>query len=98
MLFRLERNPACERENSILGFAWIEVLAITPRALANAGEGEEWCWKVLESWYICRTELGLQRISETDLWTAVEVADEYRLASQDSRKVSLSPHSPKRRR
>lgn len=83
MLFRLERNPEFSREPGAggeLGYQWIEVIAIEPRALSNPkpedGYGE-WCWKVCSNWYICRTEHGLTRFPAEDIWWALEETHEY---------------------
>jgi hypothetical protein len=76
MLFRLEQNP--KREGELLGFAWIEVLAIEPFALGNPDEDYgEWCYKTIVNYYICNTNSGLTRISSEDIWTSIEELKEY---------------------
>lgn len=81
MIFRVEQNPASDFNVELLGYKWLEVLAIVPRALANPSkEYGSWCYKVIDNWYICKTEVGLIRITQDDFWTAVEEYNENRLA------------------
>ncbi len=79
-LFRVELNQKCEKPQ--LGFQWIEVLAIEPFALGNPAKEDwgEWCYKVISSMYICRTDSGLHRISSEDFWYAIEENAEYTLS------------------
>ena len=86
MLFRVEENPSCPAEGRLLGYQWIEVLAIEPRAIANKGRGYgTWCHKLLANWYVCRTECGLIRIPDADFWAAIEEHEEYRISADTSR-------------
>ena len=74
MLFRLKRNSEIEDSGVVPCEEWIEVLAIEPRALGNpesSGHGD-WCYKTISTWYICRTEHGLVRIPDGDLWAAID--------------------------
>lgn len=64
VLFRLKLNPK-KSEQSILGYKWIEVLALEPWTFH--GEGTP----VLRCMYVCRTELGLTQIASEDLWSDI---------------------------
>ncbi len=59
-LFRLEQVPNPTSE--LLGFKWLEVLAIEPRASTRASKEEKWADRVFTNWYICRTESGMVRL------------------------------------
>jgi hypothetical protein len=86
VLFRLEQvsNPA----GAILGYTWIDVIAIEPRALARPPDDYgDWCVNLIDTWYICRTDLGIQRIPDRDIWAAIEEYEEYILADQPSNAV-----------
>jgi hypothetical protein len=73
MIFRVQLNPESSSEFNLLGFQWLEVLAIEPRAIANKGKRYgPWCYKPLCNWYICLTEDGLVRIPDEDFWSAIE--------------------------
>jgi hypothetical protein len=73
MLFRIQLNPESSSEFNVLGFEWLEVLAIEPRAIANKEEGYgPWCHKLLDNWYICLTETGIIRIPSGDFWSAID--------------------------
>ncbi|KJS57060.1 hypothetical protein VM98_03085 [Streptomyces rubellomurinus subsp. indigoferus] len=82
-LLRVERSP--DAESDLLGYAWIDVLAIEPRALAIPGEGYgDWCDRLISNWYICLTPNGLTRITSDDFWTAVEENEEYSLRAESA--------------
>lgn len=79
-IFQVTQNPACDIEGELLGYKWLDVLAIVPRALRNPGpEYGEWCHKVIDTWYICNTDQGLMRIPDGDFWAAIEEYNENRL-------------------
>jgi len=72
-IFRVEQNPKAENQFQLLGFSWIEVMAIEPWALGNPGdEYGNWCYKTIKNLYICRTEVGIIRITSDDFWAAIE--------------------------
>ena len=79
VLFRLEQVP--DPSSAILGYKWIEVIAIVPRALARRPDDcGDWCVNLIDSWYICKTDFGIQRIPDRDIWAAIEEYEEYILA------------------
>jgi hypothetical protein len=75
-LFRIEKSADATQQ--LLGYDWIEVLAIEPWALGHPSQGYgEWCDRTISVYYICLTEAGLVRIMSDDLWSAVEESREY---------------------
>jgi hypothetical protein len=75
-LFRIEKRG--DTEDQLLGYDWIEVLAIEPWALGRrSAEYGDWCDRTVSVMYICLTEAGLIRIGSADFWTAVEEFREY---------------------
>jgi len=72
MIFKLKRIP---EKDTLLGYEWIEVLYATPFRMA------EQTWKppmpdektiyVISNNYVCRTNKGLCRIGESDLFAAL---------------------------
>lgn len=80
MLFRLVKAPGSN--GGILGFDWIEVIAAIPRAIHKArteedyeegldGVSAEWTDFGIEHEYICRTEHGLTKLANRDLWDEI---------------------------
>jgi hypothetical protein len=75
-LFRIAQRPGAD--DQLLGYEWIEVLAIEPWALAHrTREWGDWCANPIRVQYICLTPDGLVRIGSDDFWTAVEEHREY---------------------
>lgn len=75
-LFRIEKNG--RTDDALLGWDWIEVLAIEPWALGHpTAEYGDWCDRTINVMYICLTEDGLVRIGSDDFWSAVEDYREY---------------------
>jgi hypothetical protein len=75
-LFRIER--AQDFDGGLLGYDWIEVLAIEPWALAfRTNDYGEWCDRKILNHYICLTPQGLVRITSEDFWVALEELNEY---------------------
>jgi hypothetical protein len=73
VLFRVEQNPESNVHLELLGFKWIEVLAIEPWALGHPGEEYgDWCYKTIKTWYICNTDAGFMRLTSDDFWAAIE--------------------------
>lgn len=71
VLFRLERVPNPPRE--LIGYGWLDIIAIEPRALAKRPDDYgDWCVNLIENDYICRTDQGIARISSRDVWDAIE--------------------------
>lgn len=75
-LFRVDKRNGSA--HGLLGYDWVEVLAIEPWALGfrRAGYGD-WCDRIIACHYICLTEHGLIRISSDDFWAAIEEYGEY---------------------
>lgn len=67
MLFRLELVPERKGE-SLLGFDWIEILAVTPHWLSPREEGQ---WHVGHA-FIVRTEHGPTVLAGDDVWPEVD--------------------------
>jgi len=69
MLFRVVR--ACEAGETMLGYNWIEVLAIHPVATEKLvrDDGDRWIHEVV---YVVRTEHGIHHIHENDLMPELE--------------------------
>lgn len=83
-LFRVEKRP--NAKIGLLGYDWVEVVAIQPWALAFPDSSwGEWCDRPIKCEYICLTDRGLMRIGADDFWAALEDYGEY-----DER----SPQSP----
>jgi hypothetical protein len=75
-LSRIEKSSGGTQE--LLGFDWIEVLAIEPWALGHPpADYGVWCDRTISVSYICLTEAGLMRIRSDDFWSAVEESREY---------------------
>lgn len=73
MLFRLKLNPELKGD-PLLGYAWIDVLAIEPWGLSKEDDTDikKWVFMRVCSFYICRVpEFGLIRITSADLWHAL---------------------------
>jgi hypothetical protein len=82
-LFRIEKGG--DPTQQLLGYDWIEVLAIEPWALAHPSPGYgEWCDRTISVNYVCLTEAGLVRITSDDFWSAVEQSREYAGESAES--------------
>lgn len=62
MLFRLIKVAG--RTGGLLGYEWIEVLAVVPDAIE--------AHNLIRQVYICRTDLGLVQIMDGDLWPEVD--------------------------
>jgi hypothetical protein len=76
VLFRVDART--EATDALLGFEWIEVLAIEPAALAfRTRDFGEWCDRRIIVDYICLTPGGLLRIRSDDFWAALEEYGEY---------------------
>jgi hypothetical protein len=72
MLFRLEPVPFYRGEQSIAGrFKHIDVLAVLPVAVEPDGS--------IRNAFLCRTDTGLERIEERQVWNAME-RGQYRVA------------------
>jgi hypothetical protein len=81
-LFRVQRLPGATDKNCLLGFEWIEVLAIEPWALGHPNDQYgPWCDRLIRSQYICLTPEGLIRITSDDFWAALNDYQEYDPAS-----------------
>jgi hypothetical protein len=75
-LFRVEARPGAN--DGLLGYQWIEVLAIEPKALAERTRGYgDWANRLIVCDYICLTEMGLMTIRSDDFWSAMEEHQEY---------------------
>jgi hypothetical protein len=75
-LFRVEKRTGSDE--SILGYEWVEVLAIEPWALGHpTKEFGDWCAATVSVMYVCMTPSGLTRIGSEDFWHAVEDLREY---------------------
>lgn len=69
MLFRvIKKNPDCTND-TMLGFKWIEVLAVIPFAQEYREDLGKW---VVENGYLCRTELGIHTLHQDDLIPEIE--------------------------
>ncbi|MFL6124815.1 hypothetical protein [Actinophytocola sp.] len=81
-LFRIERIEGYD--GGLIGYDWIEVLAIEPWALAFPGDGYgDWCDRRISNYYICLTPVGLMRITSDDFWVALEDYNEYDLETDN---------------
>ena len=77
-LFRVERATDSDENNRLLGYDWVEVLAIEPWALGKPGQDYgSWCNQTVNCQYICLTPDGLTRITADDFWAALEDYEEY---------------------
>lgn len=75
-LFRVEQKG--DADHQLLGYQWIEVLAVEPWALGRRTPNYgDWCDQTISVHYVCLTEMGLVRIGSEDFWTAVEEYREY---------------------
>jgi hypothetical protein len=75
-LFRIEKKAGTD--DQLLGYDWLEVLAVEPWALGRrSAEYGDWCDRTIKVMYICLTEMGLVRIGSEDFWAAVEDYREY---------------------
>ncbi len=64
MLFRIEPVPFYRGDKPIAAkFKWIEVLAVLPLAINPDG--------TIRNLFLCRTDIGLQRIEEQQVWDAL---------------------------
>lgn len=69
-IFRIERVGD---DGDVLGWEWVEVLAIEPWAMGWPGrEYGEWAQAEVLVRYVCRTPDGLVQIASKDLWHAIE--------------------------
>lgn len=76
VLFRVDARTRAS--DALLGYEWIEVLAIEPAALAfRTRDFGEWCDRRIVVDYICLTPGGLTRIRSDDFWAALEEYGEY---------------------
>lgn len=75
-LFRVEaRNGA---PDALLGYQWVEVLAIEPNAIGERTRGYgDWLDRQIVCDYVCLTESGLIKIRSSDFWAAMEQYQEY---------------------
>jgi hypothetical protein len=72
MLFRLEPVPYYRGARPIASsFKWIEAIGILPLAVEADGS--------IRNAFLCRTDTGLQRIEEREVWDAMK-AGQYREA------------------
>ena len=66
-IFRVELNEA-RRDDSVIGFEWIEVLAVEPFKLRGCVPIDErssaFCFEVV---YVCRTEYGIEHVEADQL-------------------------------
>lgn len=88
VIMRLERNKAFVGkppfENGLLGYDWLEVLAIVPVALGKPGKDcGDWCGYTVTNDYVCRTADGLRRLRERDVWATIDKG-EMKLASEQT--------------
>ena len=78
-MFRVKENSKCKKR--LLGYKWIEVIAIEPWALGNPdkepGKWGKWAYKTINNMYICKTDAGLVRITSEDFWASIEEYKEY---------------------
>ena len=95
-LFRIERRKS-GRGQGLLGYEWVEVLAIEPWALGYPDrEFGDWCYRRVSCQYVCLTPAGLMRIGSEDFWAAMEEYDEYDEMTAQSNNpliVTTSDHS-----
>jgi hypothetical protein len=76
MLFRLEPVPFhCGAKPIITPFKWIEALEVLPLSVEPDGS--------IRNAFLCRTDVGLQRIEEQRVWEAVKEG-QYREARRTS--------------
>jgi hypothetical protein len=65
MLFRLEPVPFHRGPKPIVtSFKWIEAIAVLPMAIEADGS--------IRNVFLCRTDAGLERIEERQVWEAME--------------------------
>jgi hypothetical protein len=75
-IFRIEKRAGAPQQ--LLGYDWIEVLAVEPWALGRrSADYGDWCDRTISVTYVCLTEVGLVRIGSEDFWAAVEDYREY---------------------
>jgi hypothetical protein len=77
MLFKLYLQ---DKKASVLGYDWLEVLAIVPfrHTLHEVcedcrEEGEAPFYYITQSWFYCRTEQGIVQLCENDLMHEVDI-------------------------
>jgi hypothetical protein len=76
MLFRLEPVPFHRGLKPLPAFRWIDVLTVLPSAVEADG--------AIRNLFLCRTNTGLQRIDERQVWEAMEKG-QYRVARRKAR-------------
>jgi hypothetical protein len=71
VLFRLETVPECE--DPYVGYAWLEVLAITQTGTRLPSEDDAKFYdRMVSNTYLCNSEQGLVTVGEEDIHTAIE--------------------------
>lgn len=75
-LFRVDKRE--DASDGLLGYDWIEVLAIEHSATAfRTRTYGDWCDRLIVVDYVCLTPYGLTKIRSDDFWTALEEYREY---------------------
>ena len=75
VLFRLKRKMEFKGDG-LLGYPWLEIIAISAVALGKPEEGSEsWSVHQVVNDYLCRSEDGLCRLREDDVWSAIEAGE-----------------------
>jgi hypothetical protein len=64
MLFRLEPVPFHRGLKPLPAFKWIEAIAVLPWSVEPDGS--------IRNRFLCRTDVGLQRIDEKQVWESLE--------------------------
>jgi hypothetical protein len=91
-LFRVEKLAGAK--DQLLGYDWIEVLAVEPWAIGRrSAEYGDWCDRTISVMYVCLTEVGLIRINSEDFWTAVEEFREYESETAISGDAAMMIHA-----
>ena len=75
MLFKvvMDGTPEQNQGETLLGYAWIEVLAVLPWWITHivGDDGEDRGWRI-DHHYLCRTEHGLTYLTGRDLDTEID--------------------------
>jgi hypothetical protein len=64
MLFRIEPVPFFRGPKPLPAFKWIDLLAVLPLGVDPDG--------IIHNVFLCRTNTGLQRIEERQVWESME--------------------------
>ena len=76
MLFKLVKREG--GDGGMLGYEWIEVLAIEPFAIREkTADWGDWCKNPIAVQYVCRTEQGLSQIMSAEIWAEVDEGNYY---------------------